>query len=103
MLHVRRIAADLIALRSPLSTEKLRPGQLLQLADGPKAAVLCGRSGTLLASVLPERHGAVPQAIARDGVEASLLPNSILRVPLGSNRLGGRQDQGGGGVASPAL
>ena len=39
-----------MALRSPISTDKLRGGQLLSLGDaGHAAVVLCSRGGTLLA------------------------------------------------------
>ena len=83
MRIARLLSRDLVALRTPLSVDKLSAGQLLRLGDSGRAAVLCARGGTILAAVL---RG--PPALA-EGAEAALLPGEVLHAPLGGGALGG--------------
>jgi F0F1-type ATP synthase alpha subunit len=89
-MKLLRLGSDLVAMRSPV--ERLRPGQLLRLGDnGGRAAVLCARGGTLVASVLPSQPGVAHGVEISDGMEASVVHGEMARAPLGdTNTLGGR-------------
>ena len=79
-MRVARLSHDLIALRSPLSIDRLKLGQLLRVGDaGHQASVLCSRGGTMLASLLPS------DGKLTDGAEASMLNGQLLHAPLGGD------------------
>ena len=75
-----RVAADLIAFRpgsAVLSSGALRRGQLLKVGDA-HAAVLCERSGTVMAGLLSSGPSGSPPPVLQSGEEAVLLSGQSL-------------------------
>ncbi len=90
-MRVAALARGLVAVRPPPALiETVRPGSLLQLDAGERAAVLCQRAGLCVAAPLGAANAAGADDAARfDGSEAAFLGSDArLEVGFGWNLFG---------------
>ena len=105
-MRVAALARGLVAVRPPPALiETVRPGSLLQLDAGERAAVLCQRAGLCVAAPLGAANAAGADDAARfDGSEAAFMGGDArLEVEFGWNLFGRALDWRGAPLpASPS-